>query len=235
MTFSKVLIGLISLVYSLFVGFEFFGHPTVATHISVLIIPLIVLLYFVSVKKKTLFFSLFLIFYAIPELLLFVKDAMVYQTYYYICNTLCVAAYVFLLIEIYKSINFKEVLKRFKVQVIVLAILSLYMGFVLFKIISPSLRISVEYILEITYNILILLVLSVSLLNYFYKDDKKSLFLFLGALCIVFSEVINIAYIYLANQNLLNFMFVSLFVLAFFFLLQQSKLDDETEDVLAVQ
>ncbi|WP_034040287.1 hypothetical protein [Wocania ichthyoenteri] len=235
MIFSKALIGFISLIYILFVGFEFFGDDSVALQISVLIIPLVALLYFISVEKKTLFFSLFLICYSIPELILFIKDEVAYETYYYLCNTLSVLAYVFLLIEIYKSINFKEVLKRFKTQVIVLSFLSLYMGYVLFKIISPFLRISMEYFLEITYNILILLVLSISLLNYFYKDDKKSLFLFLGVLCIVFSEVINVAYLYIANENALNFMLVSLFLLAFYFLYQQSKLEDEVDEELAIK
>ena len=235
MIFSKALIGFIGLIYILFVGFEFFGDNSIALKISVLIIPLIALLYFVTVNKKTLFFSLFLICYSIPELMLFLKNEIVYETYYYICNTLSVTAYVFLLIEIYKSINFNEVLKKFKTQVIVLTFLSFYMAYVLFKIMSPYLIVSIEYFLEISYNVLILLVLSVSLLNYFYKDDKKSLFLFLGALCIVFSEVINVAYLYIANENALNFMFVSLFVLAFYFLYQQSKLDDEVDENLMLK
>lgn len=235
MIFSKALIGFIGLIYILFVGFEFFGDNSIALKISVLIIPLIALLYFISVEKRTLFFSLFLICYSIPELMLFLKNEIVYETYYYICNTLSVTAYVFLLIEIYKSINFNEVLKKFKTQVIVLTFLSFYMAYVLFKIMSPYLIVSIEYFLEISYNVLILLVLSVSLLNYFYKDDKKSLFLFLGALCIVFSEVINVAYLYIANENALNFMFVSLFVLAFYFLYQQSKLDDEVDENLMLK
>lgn len=232
---SKALIGFIGLAYILFAGFEFFGDTTVALQISVLIIPLITLLYFIAIEKKTLFFSLFLICYSIPELMLFIKDEMVYETYYYICNTLCVLAYLFLLIEIYKSLSIQVIAKRFKLQITVLTFLSFYMGYVLFKIISPYLIVSLEYFLEITYNILILLVLSVSLLNYFYKDNKKSLFLFLGALCIVFSEVINMAYLYISNQNALNFMFVSLFVLAFYFLYQQSKLRDDVDEKLMIE
>lgn len=225
MLISRTLVVFISLIYILFVGVEFFGDVTLAMQLSVLIIPLITLHYFVSATRKTLYFSLFLVCYSIPELFYFVKDKIVYETYYYICNGLSVLAYVFLLIEIFKSINYQKVLKSFKLQLIVLMFLSLYMGYVLFKIISPHMLVSVEYILEISYNVVILLVLSISLLNYFYKDDKKSLLLFLGALCIVFSEVINIAYIYIAQQNILNFMFVSLFVMAFYFFYQQSKLE----------
>ena len=133
MIFSKALIGFIGLIYILFVGFEFFGDNSIALKISVLIIPLIALLYFISVEKRTLFFSLFLICYSIPELMLFLKNEIVYETYYYICNTLSVTAYVFLLIEIYKSINFNEVLKKFKTQVIVLTFLSFYIIFIYTK------------------------------------------------------------------------------------------------------
>ncbi|MFD1614264.1 hypothetical protein [Gelatiniphilus marinus] len=230
-----MLVTFIGLVYLFFVGLEFFGNNTLAIQLSVLIIPLIALLYFVSVKRKTLYFSLFLIGYSIPELMFFAKDKLVYETYYYICNGLSVLAYLFLLIEIFKSINYQVVLKRFKLQIIVLVILSLYMGYVLFKIISPYLLVSIEYFLEISYNVLILLVLSLSLLNYFDKDDNKSFLLFLGSLCIVFSEVINIAYLYIANKNMLNFMFVTLFVLAFFFFYQQSKLEEEVDEKIILK
>ena len=84
-----------------------------------------------------------------------------------------------------------------------------------------------EYFVEIIYNISMLLLLSASLLNYFYKDNKKSLFMFLGSLSIVFSEVIGVAYMYVAEQNLLNFISTTLTILAFYFFCKQTKLSNE--------
>jgi len=104
--------------------------------------------------------------------------------------------------------------------------------FVLHSVINPNLVIQSDYYLEVVYNVVVLLLLSFALLNYLYKDNKKSLYLFLGALFIVFSEVMDVAYIYVAQRNILNFLSTSLAVVAFYFLFQQSKLlkaDDEKD------
>ena len=53
--------------------------------------------------------------------------------------------------------------------------------------------------------------------------------MFLGSLAIVFSEVIGVAYMYVAKQDLLNFLTTSLTLLAFFFYCKQSSLIDEEE------
>lgn len=47
------------------------SKDALAMDLSAFIVPLIALLYFISNNKKTLFFSLFLMFYASTELLFF--------------------------------------------------------------------------------------------------------------------------------------------------------------------
>ncbi|WOD43655.1 hypothetical protein [Hwangdonia lutea] len=158
------------------------------------------------------------------ELLFFTIDYIPYQYFYFTGNILSMLSYVFLLVEVCKSICAFHVLKNYKIHIVVLTILNIYIAYVLQETISPYIEFTNEYLLEIVYNIVMLLLLSVSLINYIYKDDKKSLFFFFGALCIVFSEVINVAYLYVIHQNAFNFVSVSLFVLAFYFLYQQSNL-----------
>jgi len=230
---SKVLIGFIVLAYTLFVIFQFGGDELMASSFSSVIFPLIALLYFVSVKPKTLFFSLFLLCYSLSELAFFIIDLIPYLYFYYIGNILSMLSYTFLLLEVCKSVCGFYVLKNFKFHIIVLTGLNIYIAYILQEAINPYLELTTEYLIEITYNIVMLLLLSISLLNYFYKDDKKSLFFFFGALSIVFSEVINVAYLYVAHHNLLNFVSVTLFLLAFYFLFLQSKLEnvkvEETE------
>ena len=85
-------------------------------------------------------------------------------------------------------------------HLIVLLVLNVYVIYVLLKIETPHL-VSYENVVEFIYNVITLLLLSVSLLNYFYKDNKKSLILFFGSLCIVFSEVIQIAYFYITDKG----------------------------------
>lgn len=224
---SKILVGFIILAYVLFIVFQFSGNTYMASRFSAFIFPLIALLYFITVKPKTLFFSLFLICYALSELAIFIIDYIPYDYFYYLGNFLSMFSYAFLLVEVCKSVCGIHILKHFKIHVIVLTGLNIYIAYILQEIVNPYVEMTNEYFVEITYNIVMLLLLSVSLLNYFYKDDKKSLFLFFGALCVVFSEVINVAYLYVQQQKLLNFMSVSLFLLAFYFFYQQSKLENE--------
>ncbi len=232
---SKVLIGLIVLAYVLFIVFQFNGNELMASSFSSTIFPLIALLYYITIKPKTLFFGLFLVCYSLSELAFFTIDFVPYLYYYFIGNTLSMLSYAFLLIEICRSVCGIHVIKNFKIHIIVLMGLNTYIAYVLQEAVNPFLEMTNEYLLEITYNIIMLLLLSVSLLNYFYKDNKKSLFLFFGALCIVFSEVINVAYLYVAHQNILNFISVSLFVLAFYFLYQQSKLVEEPVEEMIIE
>ncbi len=153
-----------------------------------------------------------------------------YSLYYYAGNSLCIFAYAFLLIEICKSVFILHVLKNFKLHIVVLGALSFYIAYILQKIVNPYLEITYEYLIEVSYNIIMLLLLSVSLLNYFYKENRKALFLFFGALCIVFCEVINVAYLYVSDINLLNFLSETFLVAAFYFFYQQSKLDNKKKD-----
>ncbi|WP_100612295.1 hypothetical protein [Confluentibacter lentus] len=224
---SKILVGLVLLIYTLFAVFQFSGHDLLAFNFRSLIFPFVALTYFLSVKEKSMLFILFLIFYSLSELLAMISDVLSYSVDYFLGNSLYILAYLMLFIKICKSISLIHVLKNFKIHLIVLTALNIYIVYVLQVIIDPHVELNYEYFVELVYNIVMLLLLSSSLLNYFYRDNKKSLYLFVGSLCIVFSEVISVAYLYVAKQDLLNFIAVSLALLAFYFFYQQSKLDNE--------
>lgn len=229
MPVSRILIGFIIFIYILYVGLELFGHYALAYVVSTTIIPLISLLYFISIKTKKLFFSLFLVCYSITELQAFTKDLFNISFNYYTTTVLCILAYLFLFVHIYKSLDFNKVLKKFKIQIIILGVLSFYMGYMLFKITSPSAILSINYFLEIAFNTIILLTLSLAFLNYLLKENKKSGLLFLGTLCIIFSEVINVAITFITNQIIFNIIFITLLVAAFILFYLQSKLNDKVE------
>lgn len=227
---SKVLVGIILLFYLLFVVFQFSGSDLIAQNLRALIFPSIGLAYFLCAKDKSIFFSLFLIFYSLSDIMVIVSDQISYEVDYYLGNSLYIIAYGTLLFKVCKSINLIHILKNFKIHLIVLTALNIYIATVLQLIIDPNRELNNEYILETIYNVVILLLLSGSLLNYFYRDNKKALYLFIGSLCIVFSEVINVAYLYVTKQSLLNFIATSLALLAVYFLYQQTKIEN-TEEV----
>lgn len=221
---SKLLIGFVLLLCVVYAVFQFIDYGSVSTMASALIVPSITLMYFLNVKSRSFYFTAFLVLYSISELLVFISPFIPIQLDYYIGNTLYISAYICLIYEILKSMSLKLVLKNFSVHLVVLSALSAYIVYVLLKLVSP-LIIGFEFVVEFVYNLVTLLLLSVALLNYIYRDTKKSLLMFFGALCIVFSEVIQIAYFYISARNILNFSYTVLLIVSFFFFYMQSKIE----------
>jgi hypothetical protein len=81
-----------------------------------------------------------------------------------------------------------------------------------------------EYALEFVYNTIIMILLSVALINYMYRNDTKSMLFLVASIFIVFSEIIQLAYYYILDDNNLGFVYSLFFVVAFvFFYLQSQK------------
>lgn len=233
---SNILIGFIIVLCVAFTVFEFKQEYFLSQFFRALIVPLFALLYFLNVKRRSFHFTWFLLLYSISELLVFSElffdfDNMTDNEllkfddiYYTIGNTLYIAAYIFLLIDVLKTIDLKIVLKNYRIHLVVLSALNIYIIYVLLTIVNPYVEGSYLFFVELIYNIVMLLVLTSCLVSYFYNDNKKSLLLFFGSICIVFSEVIQVAYYYISDKDLLNLMQTLLFVLAFSFFHFQSKI-----------
>ena len=183
-----------------------------------------------SIKNKNVLLSYFILCYALSDLAVLVINQIVfdetdffYDFVFYIGNILCILAYIFLLIKICKSLNFKYIFKHFKMHLLVLSALNIFLIYVIQNVVIPSAVFKFEYYFELFYNLLTFTLLSLSLLNYFYKDNKKALYIFLGTLCIVFSEMMDIAYFYISAKNILFFVSTTLTIIAFYFFYTQEK------------
>ncbi|WP_035483460.1 hypothetical protein [Gaetbulibacter saemankumensis] len=228
---SKIMISLVLLIYIASVLCQFIGYDVWSYYLSSLIMPVITVLYFISVKKRTLFFSLFLLSTTVSDILVFLEDFIPFDFNYLFGNSLYILAYIFLLVEIFSSMNLIKVIKSYFLHLIILSVLSVYLVYVLQEIVDPYVEMSYKYYVELVYNIVLFLLLSVALLNYFYHDNVKSLYLFFGSLAIVFAEVIWIAYAYISERNLLIFLAITLHLLGFLLYFRQAKLEDEEETV----
>lgn len=238
---SKILVGCVLQLYILFVFFEVIGEYTIAFHLDGLIIPLITFIYLIFIKRKSKLFLLFLIFYSVSDLmgiatsnLLYYnlpysnKENLIYYAYdYYIDTALYILAYFFLFVKIAQTLPIGYIFKHFKIHLLVLITLNIYLVYVLQIIVEPYVEFQYEYVFEFTYNVITLMVLMVALLNFIYKDNKKALYLFIGSLCLVFSEFMDIAYIYIVQKSLLNILGTTFGVVAFYFFYQQSKILNE--------
>ncbi len=224
MVFSKsnILIGAIICLCMSFALFEIKEEYFISSISKSFIVPLFTLLYIINVKRKSPYFFGFLILFSVSELMIFAEYYFIdfypdFDVYYIIGNLLYIFAYILLTLEVCKSLDYKKVFKNYKAHLFILTLLNVYMVYVLITIVTPYLIGTVLIVFELIYNIIMLLLLTLSLIAYFYNDNIKSLSIFLGSLCIVFSEVIQIAYYYITDQDFLNYISTILFVLAFCF------------------
>lgn len=228
--FGIFLYVLIVTCFLLSVLYEFQGDDILSYSINCLIAPLITISYLCFIKQKNTFFLLFLLlhstagFFGIILVNLSSKSTVFLDIEYYIGNSLYILAYVFLILKIVKSLDFSFIVKSFKTHVAVLAILNIYLLYVLQSLIYPNLVYKNDFYLECAYNIVILLVLSLSLLNYFHKDNKKALYLFTGSLLLVFSEVMDVAFIYAVDRLFIKILSLKFSFVGFYFIYEQSKL-----------
>jgi len=229
---SRLLSGIIIALTISFIGFEIFQVELLGGIVRGLILPLLTVLYCVSGKSKSNYFFYFLLFYSLTEFsgvfaYFAYYSVIVDNTLYYGGNLCYITAYIFLILEVLKSINFKSVINRFPVHIIILLVLDIYSVYLVSEIAVKSDYLSgwLDYSIEIFYNIVVMLLLTVTLVNYISRDSKKAMNLLLGALCIVFSEVMQVAYFYVSDKNILNVTYSVLLIFAFCFFYIQSNMN----------
>jgi hypothetical protein len=151
--------------------------------------------------------------------------------FYYFTNSLYILSYIFLIIKVLGDMNLKEIIRKFPIHIIVLLALDVFCVITVTET-TKGLLSNAEYALEFSYNAVIMLLLTVTLINYIYREDKKSMNLLIGSIFIVFSEVIQLAYFYISAINILNVICSLFLVLAFIFFYLQSRLIYQNNDDL---
>ena len=225
-------LGALTLALSLFfLGLQFKGLEIEAAGVRALAVTLLTFLYVIRVNKKHTLFLLFLVFFTIAEILNYVTTTSNFLKFqevdysYYISNGLYIIAYLFLTARITVAMNIKKAFLKFPIQICLLVILGLFFVYYVSDTTKKGLS-SSEYYLELLYNAVVMLLMTMALVSYMLRDDKKSMNLLLGTICIMFSEVIQLAYFYVANSfNLLNVLCSLFLVFAFIFFYLQSRLE----------
>ncbi len=146
------------------------------------IAPIVTVFYLFKVKNKPTFLSLFLITYSISDIINFFDQESYNEYMYFLCNGLYMLSYVFLFLELNKTVNMKEILKKFPIHFAVLTLLNIYIVFVMATIINPITfetdHIEFVRIFEHVYNIILLGLLSMSFFNYLLNENTKPCFCF---------------------------------------------------------
>ena len=225
---TKILLGLIIVLIISFVIFQILNLNQMATIMRSFILPLVTVLYYLETKEKKSYFFYFLLLYSIPELvepiISLSESILVQDIRYYGGNILYITAYIFLILEILKLMNIKKIFRRFTLPIVILIALDVYSIILVSdtSIKSGYFEGMIDHILEIVYNTTIMVLLTITVINYMNRHSKKAMNLLVGAICIVFSEVIQVAYYYVSNENILGVLYSILLVFAFFFFYLQA-------------
>lgn len=232
---KKLIIQILLVVLTItLIGLQAVGEYSFTFIVRAIGFPLLTMLYCIKTKDRKSYFFYFLLVFSVSEffgtfIYMAYNSALVNDLMYYGRNSLYIAAYVFLLLKILKTINFKREYKRLSLPGLILLILSTYIVIYLFNITMNSEDFEVvkwyDYLLVLIYNAVIMVLLTTALLSYLCEDSKKRIILFFGVLFIVFSEIIQIASFYLVSQKILDIAHTVLIILGFSFLYFQFNLN----------
>lgn len=233
---SKILGIIIVLLSVFFLGLQSRGLEEYAFGVKALAMTVLIILYFVRVKKRHTLFILFLIAFASAEIFNYftyymspVEDQSI-DIYYLTGNLLYILAYLFLIGRILTIMNLRKAIVKFPIQILLLLVLGVFVAYMITDISKSEIDAGYMTTLELSYNAVVMFLVCASLVNYMYMDTKKSMNLLVGSICIVFSEIIQIAYYYITDLDItLNILHSSFLVGAFIFFYLQSKLSEEQQ------
>ncbi len=89
---------------SFFISLNFFDF-NIDMQLEMFIAPIVTVFYLIKVKNKPTFLTLFLITYAISDLINFYDQESYNEQIYFLCNGLYMLSYVFLLLELNKPLK----------------------------------------------------------------------------------------------------------------------------------
>jgi len=231
MLVNKILKVVLLLLGGTFITLQSFAYEVEGSTVSSLMLILLTVLYCRWTKNKSNLFFWFLVVFTVAEVI----GGISYHVseipegevnyYYYGSNILYMLAYAMLIVKIIKGLDLRKVFKEHSVPVLILVVLGVFCVSVVSATTENVLSVYENY-LEFTYNTVIMVLLSVALINYMYRNDNKSMLFLIGSIFIFFSETIQLAYYYiLLEDNNLGFIYSFFLVVAVLFYYLQSQLE----------
>lgn len=206
---QRALMTLVFIVSSCLLFFVFKQDSDMASLCFCLLSFVLISVYLNNMRHGNLFLC-FLVLNFAAEFLSVVLSNSTYELNYVIINTLYVFAYSCLIALLFKNINLKQLWSDFRLFVIALFFFGSVIIYNMSDIMYDSSTVEVlsyAYIMDTVYNVVLILLMCLSFLNFLLNDSKKSLLLFLISLSFVFSEVVQLASVYLIKSYFLFVLF----------------------------
>lgn len=209
----------------------------IASFIYAIIYAVLLFLQFKN-KSKAHVITLSLVFFLFAEILSASISAEYLGAIYHSVNGLYIIAYSCLIYFLFTRLDISLVWQKLKYFILVLSAFLAFFMFYLNDIMLDERGMvlwSFSFFIETLYNFIILLLLVLSFINFLYYDSKKGLLLFLACILLVFSEMIQLTYIYIINNEFL-FILMSVFrvlgLFAMYYYVQTREEDNTSFELL---
>ncbi|NRD21144.1 hypothetical protein HNV08_13885 [Winogradskyella eckloniae] len=207
--------------------------------LGAVLLSILTVLYIGWTKHKSKFFISFLVTFTLGQILGAISWHLPetkpndINYLYFITNALYILAYVLLILKTIKQLNLRTVFSELTIPILVLVVLDIFCVTLISNTTIDVLTTS-QYILEYVYNGVIMALLSIALIDYMYRNNSKSMLFLLATIFITFSEIIQLAYFYILNDENLGFVYALFLIVAFFFFYIQSqyKVTDPVADYI---
>lgn len=174
--------------------------------------------YFMNSKNTKEYLLGFLFFHFLAEFVSITRIIPDFNLLYSIINFSYIISYSSLIYLLSIDVDFSELWRKFKGFIVILSVFALSALYYMHDIMFSEEEILIyPLVVDTSYNIVVVVLLCFSFLSYVYHDSKKQLILFLVCLSFSFSEVAQLAHIYLSNSYILFVLFSVFKLISFFF------------------
>ncbi|NRD23403.1 hypothetical protein HNV10_09135 [Winogradskyella litoriviva] len=228
MLVNKILKGGLLLLGGIYILLEGLAKEVEGAVLGAILLVLLIWLYSRITIHKSKFFYSFLIVFTLGQILsaiswfrLEIEEGEI-DYMYFLTNILFIISYVLLILKTVKQLNLKVVFSELTTPIIVLVVLDVFCV----SLISGTTEVALsnsQYILEYVYNAVVMTLLSFALIDYMYRNNSKSMLFLLAAIFMTFSEIIQLAYYYILQDDNLGFIYAFFLVIAFVFFYLQSQ------------
>jgi len=240
MKISRLAIYIAILLSVLYVGSELTGNMYAGKVLRACIIPFVIIFYVLEKRTKSKYFFVFLITFSLSFIMPLLKDITSNNLLFILANSLCVIGYLAMIFEIgtmiFQKISVKKLLTKYPLYIIVLVVLGALLAGSIINMPRSSIVWS-RILIGNIYLAAIFTLLGFSFLNYIIRYSEKALTLFVASICMVFSEVLQIAnyYIFSEPKLILMVIYLILQVAGFYLFIKQAFMlypDDNEETVI---
>lgn len=201
------------------------GYDQANSFISLLIFPLLIIYYFKDSINKNKYLLYFLILFCFSEIYYYFQAVLHIipittfegKPQYIESSVALVIGYASLIALIISELNLKQLIKRLYIQIFILGVLGVYLIFKLNYMITYNISMPIiEYSINVLYNLVIVVLLGLSLLNYLYHYSTLALRLLIACVFLILSEFVQTAFHFMESEKFLSEIYIIMLAISYF-------------------